>query len=185
MTTVTNMQLSKCQLLLTTVFLFKLQVKLHFTDDALRLIAKKAMAKNTGARGLRALLENILTEAMFEVYYLSEKLQRVCSWTSSSCHHDWKSFCFLSFYLRSDSGNQDWNFKCKCSIGRQGGRWISGCTWMWCKNSSWRWWIGTSSPWNKVKGFYGRFLFFPLLECIPPNLWCFPKSNLKLDWLIN
>lgn len=82
------MQLSKCQLLLTTVFLFKLQVKLHFTDDALRLIAKKAMAKNTGARGLRALLENILTEAMFEVYYLSEKLQRVCSWTSSSCHHD-------------------------------------------------------------------------------------------------
>ncbi|KAH9750315.1 CLP protease regulatory subunit CLPX2 [Citrus sinensis] len=42
-------------------------VKLHFTDDALRLIAKKAMAKNTGARGLRALLENILTEAMFEI----------------------------------------------------------------------------------------------------------------------
>ncbi|KAE9612043.1 putative ATPase, AAA-type, core, Clp protease, ATP-binding subunit ClpX [Lupinus albus] len=42
-------------------------VKLHFTEKALRLIAKKAMAKNTGARGLRALLENILTEAMFEV----------------------------------------------------------------------------------------------------------------------
>nr|XP_011464944.1 PREDICTED: ATP-dependent Clp protease ATP-binding subunit clpX-like, mitochondrial isoform X3 [Fragaria vesca subsp. vesca] len=42
-------------------------VKLHFTDDALRLIARKAMAKNTGARGLRAILENILTEAMFEV----------------------------------------------------------------------------------------------------------------------
>lgn len=45
-----------------------LQVKLHFTDNALRLIAKKAMAKNTGARGLRAILENILTDAMFEVY---------------------------------------------------------------------------------------------------------------------
>ena len=44
-----------------------LQVKLHFTEKALRLIAKKAMAKNTGARGLRALLESILTEAMFEV----------------------------------------------------------------------------------------------------------------------
>lgn len=44
------------------------QVNLHFTDDALRLIAKKAMAKNTGARGLRALLENVLTEAMFEVH---------------------------------------------------------------------------------------------------------------------
>lgn len=46
----------------------KFQVKLHFTENALRLIAKKAMAKNTGARGLRAILENILTEAMFEVY---------------------------------------------------------------------------------------------------------------------
>ncbi|KAK7344078.1 hypothetical protein VNO77_13325 [Canavalia gladiata] len=42
-------------------------VKLHFTDKALRLIAKKAMAKNTGARGLRALLESILIEAMFEI----------------------------------------------------------------------------------------------------------------------
>lgn len=46
-----------------------LQVNLHFTENALRLIAKKAMAKNTGARGLRAILENILTEAMFQVYY--------------------------------------------------------------------------------------------------------------------
>lgn len=45
----------------------KCQVQLHFTDNALRLIAKKAMAKNAGARGLRAILENILTEAMFEV----------------------------------------------------------------------------------------------------------------------
>ncbi|XP_068312934.1 CLP protease regulatory subunit CLPX2, mitochondrial-like isoform X2 [Pyrus communis] len=43
------------------------QVQLHFTDNALRLIAKKAMAKNAGARGLRAILENILTDAMFEV----------------------------------------------------------------------------------------------------------------------
>ncbi|KAJ8769962.1 hypothetical protein K2173_009044 [Erythroxylum novogranatense] len=43
------------------------KVKLHFTEGALRLIAKKAMAKNTGARGLRTLLESILTEAMFEI----------------------------------------------------------------------------------------------------------------------
>ncbi|PPR85649.1 hypothetical protein GOBAR_AA35043 [Gossypium barbadense] len=42
-------------------------VKLHFTPKALRLIAKKAMAKNTGARGLRAILESILTEAMYEI----------------------------------------------------------------------------------------------------------------------
>ncbi|KAK1430050.1 hypothetical protein QVD17_12533 [Tagetes erecta] len=42
-------------------------VKLHFTDTALRLIAKRAIAKNTGARGLRAILENILVDSMFEV----------------------------------------------------------------------------------------------------------------------
>ncbi|XP_058095906.1 CLP protease regulatory subunit CLPX1, mitochondrial-like isoform X2 [Magnolia sinica] len=42
-------------------------VKLHFTENALRLIARKAMAKNTGARGLRSLLENILMEAMYEI----------------------------------------------------------------------------------------------------------------------
>ncbi|KAG2710054.1 hypothetical protein I3843_04G007000 [Carya illinoinensis] len=42
-------------------------VKLHFTEKALRLIAQKAMAKNTGARGLRSILESILTEAMYEI----------------------------------------------------------------------------------------------------------------------
>ncbi|MCL7025624.1 hypothetical protein MKW94_025275 [Papaver nudicaule] len=42
-------------------------VKLHFTENALRSIAKKAMSKNTGARGLRGILENILTEAMYEI----------------------------------------------------------------------------------------------------------------------
>ncbi|KAL1222164.1 CLP protease regulatory subunit CLPX3 [Cardamine amara subsp. amara] len=42
-------------------------VKLHFTEKALGMISKQAMVKNTGARGLRALLESILTEAMFEI----------------------------------------------------------------------------------------------------------------------
>nr|GMD23176.1 CLP protease regulatory subunit CLPX1, mitochondrial-like isoform X1 [Ipomoea batatas] len=43
------------------------KVKLHFTDEALRSIAMKAYAKNTGARGLRAILESILTDAMYEI----------------------------------------------------------------------------------------------------------------------
>lgn len=47
--------------------LYSFQVRLHYTEKALRLIAKKAMAKNTGARGLRSLIESILTEAMYEV----------------------------------------------------------------------------------------------------------------------
>ncbi|KAJ7967929.1 CLP protease regulatory subunit like [Quillaja saponaria] len=52
-------------------------VNLQFTDNALRLIAKKAMAKNTGARGLRAILENILTEAMFEIPDSAEGIKGV------------------------------------------------------------------------------------------------------------
>ncbi|BBN00023.1 ATP-dependent Clp protease ATP-binding subunit ClpX [Marchantia polymorpha subsp. ruderalis] len=42
-------------------------VKLHYTDGALRQIAQKAMVKNTGARGLRSIMENLLTEAMYQV----------------------------------------------------------------------------------------------------------------------
>uniref|UniRef100_A0ACD5TEE9 Uncharacterized protein n=1 Tax=Avena sativa TaxID=4498 RepID=A0ACD5TEE9_AVESA len=48
--------------------LFKMNnVKLHITENALRLIAKKAVARETGARGLRSIMEGILTEAMFEI----------------------------------------------------------------------------------------------------------------------
>lgn len=48
--------------------LFKMNdVKLHITENALRLIAKKASVRETGARGLRSILEGILTEAMFEI----------------------------------------------------------------------------------------------------------------------
>ncbi|CAN6359364.1 unnamed protein product [Urochloa humidicola] len=48
--------------------LFKMNnVKLHFTENALHMIAKKAAVKETGARGLRSIMEEILTEAMFEV----------------------------------------------------------------------------------------------------------------------
>ncbi|XVF50973.1 hypothetical protein PTKIN_Ptkin04bG0146500 [Pterospermum kingtungense] len=42
-------------------------VKLHITENALKLIARKAITKNTGARGLRAILENILMDAMYEI----------------------------------------------------------------------------------------------------------------------
>ncbi|XP_074367912.1 CLP protease regulatory subunit CLPX1, mitochondrial isoform X2 [Apium graveolens] len=42
-------------------------VNLHFTEGALRLIARKAITKNTGARGLRSLLESILMDSMYEI----------------------------------------------------------------------------------------------------------------------
>ncbi len=42
-------------------------VELEFQDDAISEIAKKAISKKTGARGLRSILENILLKTMFEL----------------------------------------------------------------------------------------------------------------------
>ncbi|HVQ08519.1 MAG TPA: ATP-dependent Clp protease ATP-binding subunit ClpX [Allosphingosinicella sp.] len=42
-------------------------VKLTFTDDALVAIAKKAIERKTGARGLRSIMENILLDTMFDL----------------------------------------------------------------------------------------------------------------------
>lgn len=42
-------------------------VELEFEDDALREIAKKAIERNTGARGLRSIVENIMMDTMYEV----------------------------------------------------------------------------------------------------------------------
>jgi ATP-dependent Clp protease ATP-binding subunit ClpX len=42
-------------------------VSLDFSDDALHAIARKAIARKTGARGLRSIMENILLESMYEL----------------------------------------------------------------------------------------------------------------------
>ncbi len=48
--------------------LFEMEdVRLSFTEDALRAVAQKAIARKTGARGLRSILENILLETMFDL----------------------------------------------------------------------------------------------------------------------
>ncbi|BDZ75383.1 MULTISPECIES: ATP-dependent Clp protease ATP-binding subunit ClpX [Methylophaga] len=41
--------------------------ELEFRDDALRAIARKAMERKTGARGLRSIIENVLLDTMFEL----------------------------------------------------------------------------------------------------------------------
>ncbi|CAG2110176.1 unnamed protein product, partial [Medioppia subpectinata] len=77
-------------------------VELTFHSDALKTIAKQAMERKTGARGLRAILETILLEPMFEIpgtdvssVHITEdvvlgksKPQYVRSSTSSSTIHD-------------------------------------------------------------------------------------------------
>jgi ATP-dependent Clp protease ATP-binding subunit ClpX len=48
--------------------LFELEeVALSFEETALRAIAQKALKRGTGARGLRAILEELLTEVMFDL----------------------------------------------------------------------------------------------------------------------
>ncbi len=42
-------------------------VDLEFTDDALNAIADKAIARNIGARGLRAVMEGLLTQIMYDI----------------------------------------------------------------------------------------------------------------------
>ncbi|MDJ0893955.1 MAG: ATP-dependent Clp protease ATP-binding subunit ClpX [Alphaproteobacteria bacterium] len=48
--------------------LFEMEdVRLEFTEDALRAISLKAIARKTGARGLRSIMEDILLEPMYEL----------------------------------------------------------------------------------------------------------------------
>jgi len=48
--------------------LFEMEgVDIDFREDALEAIAKKAMERKTGARGLRSILESVLLEIMYEI----------------------------------------------------------------------------------------------------------------------
>ena len=55
-------------------------VDLHFTDEALTAIARKAVDMETGARGLRAILESLMLDIMYD---LPTHAARV-----SECHID-------------------------------------------------------------------------------------------------
>ena len=48
--------------------MFELEdVTLTFTDDALEAIAKRAIERKTGARGLRSIVEGLLLDTMFDI----------------------------------------------------------------------------------------------------------------------
>jgi len=56
--------------------LFKFEgVKLVFKDDAIKEIAKKAINKKTGARGLRSILESVLLSTMYELPSLENVIE--------------------------------------------------------------------------------------------------------------
>ncbi len=60
--------------------LFELEnVKLTFTEGALRGIAKDAMKKKTGARGLRSIMEKVMLDVMYEIPSLANVKECVVS----------------------------------------------------------------------------------------------------------
>ena len=55
--------------------LFQLSdVKLTFTDKALRELAKRAMNRGTGARGLRAVIEEVMLDSLYEIPNHADKI---------------------------------------------------------------------------------------------------------------
>ena len=60
--------------------------KLVFESDALKLIAREAIQRKTGARGLRSILERIMRNVMFEVPSVSGKT--VCTITKEDVMHN-------------------------------------------------------------------------------------------------
>jgi ATP-dependent Clp protease ATP-binding subunit ClpX len=42
-------------------------VHLRFTDGALRAVARQAMKRKSGARGLRSILENVMLDLMYDI----------------------------------------------------------------------------------------------------------------------
>ncbi len=60
--------------------LFDLEnVKLTFTEGALRGIAREAMKKKTGARGLRSIMERVMLDVMYEIPALTNVKECVLS----------------------------------------------------------------------------------------------------------
>ena len=41
--------------------------ELEFTDEALRSIARRALEKDTGARGLRSIIEEVMLDIMYDL----------------------------------------------------------------------------------------------------------------------
>ena len=75
------------------------QVELEFKDEAISEIAKKAITKKTGARGLRSILENILLKTMFEL----PDLENVVKVTVDSSAVKGKSEPFVTYGKKSST----------------------------------------------------------------------------------
>ncbi len=52
-------------------------VELHFDDDAVRSMAKKAVESDTGARGLRSIMEAVMLDIMYDLPSRSSEIQEI------------------------------------------------------------------------------------------------------------
>ncbi|RKZ37910.1 MAG: ATP-dependent Clp protease ATP-binding subunit ClpX, partial [Gammaproteobacteria bacterium] len=58
--------------------LFEMEgTELEFRQEALQAVAKKTMKRNTGARGLRSILEHVLLDTMYELPSMSDDVAKV------------------------------------------------------------------------------------------------------------
>lgn len=86
--------------------LFKMEdVELEFRDEALVSIAKKAMERKMGARGLRAILENILLDTMYELPSL-EGVNKVVI-DESAVNNSSKPILIYEHEMKSAAGGQE------------------------------------------------------------------------------
>ena len=60
-------------------------VELEFTDDALEAVAEQALLRGTGARGLRAILEEVLLNVMYDLPEPHRHRPRASSTGRSCC----------------------------------------------------------------------------------------------------
>jgi ATP-dependent Clp protease ATP-binding subunit ClpX len=60
------------------------EVKLTFTDEALKVIARKAIERKTGARGLRSIMEQLLVRTMFDIPGMSDVAEVVVNEESAA-----------------------------------------------------------------------------------------------------
>lgn len=62
-------------------------ITLHFCDEALNYIVKKALELKLGARGLRSIMEQVMTDAMFNIDAQDQQLNISLEYVQEKCQH--------------------------------------------------------------------------------------------------
>ena len=62
-------------------------ITLHFEENALDFIVQKAMGLKLGARGLRAIMEQVMTDAMFNLDLTHSQLNITAEYVQEKCKH--------------------------------------------------------------------------------------------------